>query len=86
MRLLAGRLHPEPLEVVGEPNVRMEACRILVEVEERLGASVEHASRPLDETRHAADLTEQRLELIEGVRPRVSHQHHRTTQRADPSP
>jgi hypothetical protein len=84
VRLLAGGLHSEPLEVVGESNVRMEAGRILVEVEERLGASVEHASLPLDEIRHAADLGEQRLELIEGVRPRMSHQ--TTVRRADSGP
>ena len=71
--LLAGGLHSKPLEVVGETNVGMEPRDVLVEVEERLGAAVEDASLPLDETWHTTDLVEKRLELVERVRPRMAH-------------
>src|SRR5262249_23584668 len=72
---LAGRLYADPLEVASHPNIRVQAPRdILMEVKERLGATIEDASLPLDEPRHAAKLTQQRLEVIECIRPGVSHE------------
>jgi hypothetical protein len=46
-------------------NVRIEARRILVEVEEGLGLLVEDATALLGETRHGAKLIEHGLQPIQ---------------------
>ena len=78
-RSFVGCLDAEALELGAEADVGMEAGGILVEVEEGLRAPVEDAACALHEVRHAAQLGEEWLELVEGLRPCVAHRRDRTS-------
>ena len=84
--MLVGRLDAEPVEAVGQADVGVQSRDVLVEVQERLRATMEHAALALDQSGHPAQLLEERLELVQRVRsPRVAR-HHRTTPRGATRP
>ena len=63
----------EALEVVGEAHVGVEARRVLVEVQERSAAPVEHAAAALGEPVDGSQVGQHRLQLVEGVGAGVAH-------------
>ena len=68
-----GGLDAVAVEVVADAHVGVQAARILVEVQERAGASVEDATRLLDDARQGAELGQQTVELVECLGARVPH-------------
>ena len=70
--LLAG-LDSEAFEVVGETDIGVQTGVVLVEVQERLRATVEDPALALHKAGHGTQLREKRLKLIERIRPGVPH-------------
>src|SRR4051794_8658227 len=71
--LFSGGLDAEPLELCRESHVRMKPRRILVEVEECLGSSIEDTPLLLDQAVDLAQPRQQRLEPVERGRRRMAH-------------
>jgi hypothetical protein len=62
-----------PLEFVAGPDIGVQSRRVLMEVEERLRPSIEHAARPFHQTGHRPNLGEQCLDLVERSGASVFH-------------
>ncbi len=61
------------LELVRQSHVDVGTRRVLVEVEERAAASVEHAAAPLGQGVDPPKVGQHRLELVEGPGASVAH-------------
>lgn len=72
--LFDSRLHAHSLEVSFEPDVGVQARRILVEVKEGARSAIEHPALLLDESGNAAELVEQSGELVERFLGCVAHE------------